>query len=81
LQHAHHVPDTALEVNQAPHPMLPNYGAGRIRHHYVDIQLLNFANSEVRTLSQFIKLGEAAGLEYVRVLSLGETDVIEYRLR
>ncbi|KAF4615892.1 hypothetical protein D9613_011402 [Agrocybe pediades] len=81
LQHPFRVPDSESVTRQAPEPLMANYGVGRIRQFYVDMQLLNVMNSEVRTLAQYNKLAEAAGLEYVKVWDLGETSVMEYRLR
>ncbi|KAF4615895.1 hypothetical protein D9613_011401 [Agrocybe pediades] len=65
---------------EAPQPLLANYGAGRIRQYYLDMQLLNLLNGEVRTLPHYVELGESAGLEFVKVWDLGETSAIEYRL-
>ncbi|KAF9563370.1 S-adenosyl-L-methionine-dependent methyltransferase [Agrocybe pediades] len=65
---------------EAPQPLLANYGAGRIRQYYLDMQLLNLLNGEVRTLPHYVELGESAGLEFVKVWDLGETSAIEYCL-
>jgi len=37
-------------------------------------------NSEERRLPQFIGLGDAAGLELVKLWDLGEMSLVEYRL-
>ena len=42
--------------------------------------MMSMLNSEERRLSEFIKLGEAAGLEFVKLWDLGELGLVEYRL-
>jgi len=37
-------------------------------------------NSQERRLPDFIQLGEAAGLEFVKLWDFGETGLVEYRL-
>ena len=80
LQPANRVPEEKSPVKQAPEPLLPNYGGGRIRQYNLDIQMMSMLNSEERRLSEFIKLGEAAGLEFVKLWDLGELGLVEYRL-
>ena len=59
---------------------MPNYGVGRIRQYNIDLHMMTFLNSEERRLPQFIRLGEAAGLEFVKLWDLGELGLVEYRL-
>jgi len=80
LQPANRVAEDKAPVKQAPEPMLPNYGAGRIRQYSLDIHMMSLFNSQERRLSEFITLGEAAGLEFVKLWDLGETGLVEYRL-
>ena len=80
IQPANRVPDEKSPVQQAPEPLLPNYGSGRIRQYNLDIHMLAMLNSEERRLPEFIKLGEAAGLEFVKLWDLGEMGLVEYRL-
>ena len=80
LQAANRVPEEKSPVKQAPEPLLPNYGGGRIRQYNLDIQMMAMLNSEERRLPEFIKLGEAAGLEFVKLWDLGEMGLVEYRL-
>ena len=42
--------------------------------------MMTLLNSEERRLPQFIKLGEAAGLKFVKLWDLGEMGLVEYRL-
>ncbi|KAF9563372.1 S-adenosyl-L-methionine-dependent methyltransferase [Agrocybe pediades] len=65
-------------IKQAPEPLLPNYGAGLIQQYCLDIHILNLLNGQVRTLAQYIKLGEAAGLKFVKLREVGQTGVVEY---
>jgi hypothetical protein len=80
IQPANRVPEEKAPVKQAPEPLLPNYGAGRIRQYNIDIHLMAMLNSEERRLPEFIRLGEAAGLEFVKLWDLGEMSLVEYRL-
>ncbi|TFK35105.1 S-adenosyl-L-methionine-dependent methyltransferase [Crucibulum laeve] len=80
LQYANRVTDGESKFQQAPEPLLPNYGAGRIRQYNLDIDMMNMLNSEERTVDEFIKLGEAAGLHFTKVWDIGELGVIEFRL-
>lgn len=41
----------------APEPLLPNYGAGRIRRYHQDINMMCVLNSKERTLQEFVDLG------------------------
>ena len=80
LQPANRVPEEKSPVKQAPEPLLPNYGGGRIRQYNCDIHMMALMNSEERRLPEFIRLGEAAGLEFVKLWDLGEMGLVEYRL-
>jgi hypothetical protein len=80
LQFANRIPEEKSLVKQAPEPLLPNYGGGRKRQYNLDIQMMTMLNSEERRLPEFIKLGEAAGLEFVKLWDLGEMGLVEYRL-
>ena len=80
LQSANRVPKEKALVEQAPEPLLPNYGAGRIRQYNLDIDMMAMLNSQERRLPDFIKLGEAAGLEFVKLWDFGETGLVEYKL-
>ena len=42
--------------------------------------MMTVQNSQERRLPEFIELGEAAGLEFVKLWDLGETGIVEYRL-
>ncbi|KAG6831457.1 hypothetical protein H0H92_010366 [Tricholoma furcatifolium] len=77
LQPAHHSGDAALK--EAPEPMLPNFGVGRIRQYNLDIFMMSFFNSMVRTLDDFIRVAEKADLEFVKLWPTGETSIVEFR--
>jgi len=79
LQRGDRVPESESPTNQAPTPMLPNYGAGNIRLYNLDLQMLCVFNGEVRNLAHFIKLGKDAGLEFLKAWDVGETSIIEYQ--
>ena len=80
LQHANRVPEGQSNFNQAPEPLLANYGAGRIRQYNLDIDMMTMLNSEERQLDAFVKLGDAAGLKFERLWDFGEMGLVEYRL-
>ena len=80
LQPANRVPEEKSPIKQAPEPLLPNYGGGRIGQYNLDLHMMAMLNSEERRLPQFIKLGEAAGLKFVKLWDLGEMGLVEYRL-
>ncbi|KAF9038013.1 S-adenosyl-L-methionine-dependent methyltransferase [Panaeolus papilionaceus] len=80
LHPVNRVPESEASYDQAPEPLLPNYGVGTVKQYYLDIDMMVAFNSQERQLSQFIKLGDAAGLKFQRVWDLGETGLVEYRL-
>ena len=80
IQPANRVPEEKAPVKQAPEPLLPNYGTGRIRQYNIDINVMGMLNSQERRLPDFIRLGEASGLEFVKLRDLGEMSLVEYRL-
>ncbi|KAF9563367.1 S-adenosyl-L-methionine-dependent methyltransferase [Agrocybe pediades] len=72
--------DGNSQITQAPEPLLPNFGSGRIRQYNLDIHMMTILNSEERRLSDFIRLGEAAGLKFVKFWDIGDTGLVEYKL-
>lgn len=48
------VPDAPYD--QAPEPLLSNYGVGKVRTYYMDMQMLTLLNSMERTLIDFKEL-------------------------
>ncbi|KAJ7651964.1 S-adenosyl-L-methionine-dependent methyltransferase [Mycena polygramma] len=78
LQHI--APDSASDgkFEQAPKPLLPNFGMGRVRQYSQDINMMSSFNSQERTLSQFIAMGAASGFEFVKLWDQGEVGLIEF---
>jgi hypothetical protein len=72
--------DDKSSFKQAPEPLLPNYGVGRIRQYALDLDMMVMANSQERRLEEFIKLGEEAGLKFVKLWYVGEMCAVELRL-
>jgi hypothetical protein len=70
------VPDST----QAPEPLLPNYGVGKVRQYNLDMTMLLCYNSKERTLQEFVKLGEDAGLKFVKLWEFGELGAVEFGL-
>ncbi|KAF5365366.1 hypothetical protein D9757_012126 [Collybiopsis confluens] len=44
------------DLDLAPTPLLPNYGAGRIRSYNMDILMMSLLGSQERTLNEFVAL-------------------------
>jgi hypothetical protein len=63
----------------APQPLLPNYGAGNIRHYNQDLNMLCMMNAGERTLDEFITLGNQANLEFVQLWDFGENAMVEFK--
>jgi len=81
LQHADRVADNSSAFKQAPKPMLPNYGVGKIRQYNLDIDMMVMLNSQERRLEEFVQLGEEAGLRFEKLWdNIGEMGVVEFRL-
>jgi hypothetical protein len=80
LQHANRLPDDQSEFIQAPQPLLPNYGVGRVRQYNLDIDMMTMLNSEERRLEDLIRLGDEAGLKFEKLWDIGDMGVVEYRL-
>jgi len=79
IQNTSRVPHNE-KVIQAPAPLLPNFGVGRIRTHYLDMTMMTLFNSEERTLEEYIKLVEMSDFSLVKVWDLGETILLELAL-
>jgi len=63
----------------APEPLLPNYGAGNIRHYNQDLNMMCMLNAGERTLDEFIALGAEAGLEFVQLWDFAENAMVEFK--
>lgn len=64
----------------APEPLLPNYGAARIRTYELDMIMMNLLGSAARTLNEFLSLCGTCGLKFEKLYQAGETDLIEFSL-
>ncbi|KAF8586973.1 S-adenosyl-L-methionine-dependent methyltransferase [Ramaria rubella] len=62
---------------QAPEPLLPNYGMGRVRLYNQDINMMGIMNSKERTLQEFIDMCNLAGFKFVKMWDVGEADLFE----
>ncbi|PBK68022.1 S-adenosyl-L-methionine-dependent methyltransferase [Armillaria solidipes] len=80
LQHVNRENTLAPGLKVAPHPLLPNYGAGRIRQYNLDLAMMCLFNGQERRLDQIVELGRESGLSFLRVWDLGETGVVEFCL-
>ncbi|KAJ7460725.1 S-adenosyl-L-methionine-dependent methyltransferase [Mycena latifolia] len=67
----------ARQLARAPAPLLSNYGEGRIRQYYLDVSLMVLTNAKERTLDEYVRLGAAAGLRFVRVWAFGDMSGVE----
>jgi len=78
-----HINQTELEAAQmevAPSPLLPNYGAGAVRTYYQDLTMLFTYNSKERTLDDSVVLASAVGLRLEKVWDMAETSLLEFRV-
>ncbi|KAK0214389.1 O-methyltransferase-domain-containing protein [Armillaria fumosa] len=80
LQHANRENTLAPGLKAAPHPLLPNYGAGRIRLYNLDLAVMCLFNGQERRLDQIVELCRESGLNVLRVWDLGETSAVEFCL-
>jgi len=64
----------------APQPLLPNFGAGSIRAHHQDINMMVMMNGKERSLDEFKLLGVEAGLEFVKVWDFVESGMVEFKI-
>ncbi|KAG6811118.1 hypothetical protein H0H92_008918 [Tricholoma furcatifolium] len=74
VQHANRM---GMNFPEAPEPMLPNFGLGRIRQYNIDILMMILFNSMERTLKEFVDMSEKAGLKFVKLWHVGEMAIIE----
>jgi len=80
IQSAYRVPESEATCLQAPEPLLPNYGDGRLRQYAMDINIMTLMNGRERTLMDFIRLGEMAGLSFVKHWETAEMGLVEFIL-
>ncbi|KAA1465913.1 S-adenosyl-L-methionine-dependent methyltransferase [Dentipellis sp. KUC8613] len=64
----------------APKPLMPMYGAGNARPFLQDINMMSSLNSQERPLTQFIELGNKAGLEFVKLWEGIENSAVEFKV-
>jgi hypothetical protein len=67
-----------LNHDVAPKPLLPNYGAGRIRPYLYDIMMMSVVNGKERTLDELIDLGRKGGLRFEEIYEAGELNLVEF---
>ncbi|KNZ74282.1 Sterigmatocystin 8-O-methyltransferase [Termitomyces sp. J132] len=79
LQHANHTDASSSTFTNAPEPMLPNYGIGRIRQYNCDIAMMVIHNGKERTLDNFIDIASKADLQFVKLWCVGEMSMVELR--
>ncbi|GJJ14270.1 hypothetical protein Clacol_008534 [Clathrus columnatus] len=80
LQHAVRDQSIRENIDQAPEPLLANYGMGRLRLYEQDLNMMIIFNSKERTLQEFINLGEQTGFKYEKVWDAGTTGIIEFSI-
>ncbi|KAF8067694.1 O-methyltransferase-domain-containing protein [Lyophyllum atratum] len=80
LPHINQTELEAAEMEVAPLPLLPNYGAGAVRTYYQDLTMLFTYNSKERTLDESVALASTVGLRLQKVWDLAETSLLEFRL-
>lgn len=78
VQPGYRIPVDEAKFTQAPEPLLPNYGEGRIRQHTLDVHMMTQINGQERSLDGFITLGEATGLRFSKLWDTGEMGLVEF---
>ncbi|KAF8954811.1 S-adenosyl-L-methionine-dependent methyltransferase [Flammula alnicola] len=78
LQHAVRDPSGSALLEQAPEPLLANYGMARIRLYNQDLNMMTLLNAKERTLQEFIELGEKSGFKFEKLWDSGEAGLVEF---
>ncbi|EIW80789.1 S-adenosyl-L-methionine-dependent methyltransferase [Coniophora puteana RWD-64-598 SS2] len=65
-------------VEPAPEPLLPTFGAGRARAHYMDISMQLQFNAKERSLGEVLALASSAGFKFEKYWDLAETSMVEF---
>ncbi|KAJ8088447.1 hypothetical protein PM082_022520 [Marasmius tenuissimus] len=66
------------EFDYAPEPLLPNWGAARVRTYHLDMTMMNLLNAQARTLPEFVELCQKCDLKFHKLYPAGETDLVEF---
>ncbi|EIW77519.1 S-adenosyl-L-methionine-dependent methyltransferase [Coniophora puteana RWD-64-598 SS2] len=66
-------------IQQAPEPLLPNFGWGASRRHNLDFTMQLTFNAKERTVGELIELASSAELAFVKFLDLGTASVLEFQ--
>ncbi|TFY74957.1 hypothetical protein EWM64_g9054 [Hericium alpestre] len=67
-------------AQDAPHPLLPNYGAGGILPFLADIKAMVATNAKERSVEDHVDIASQADLEFVRFWDCVETSMVEFRI-
>ncbi|KAF9014286.1 S-adenosyl-L-methionine-dependent methyltransferase [Cyathus striatus] len=78
LQHAVRDISGTTTIDQAPEPLLANYGMGRVRLYEQDLNMMILMNSKERTLQEFINLANQTGFKFEHLWDSGEAGLIEF---
>ncbi|KAH7874191.1 S-adenosyl-L-methionine-dependent methyltransferase [Lentinula edodes] len=73
-----HVVSDGSRGEQAPEPLLPNFGVGRARLYQQDMNMLNLFNSRERTLQEFITIGKKSNFKFIKLWDAGESSIVEF---
>ncbi|KAJ7719245.1 S-adenosyl-L-methionine-dependent methyltransferase [Mycena maculata] len=73
-------PGKRVDIDEAPGPLLPNFGIGSARSHNLDITMLLAFNTSERTLDELKNLATKAGLVMEGVLDMVEMCMLEFRV-
>ncbi|KAK1217854.1 hypothetical protein PQX77_019474 [Marasmius sp. AFHP31] len=77
LSHVKQTPLEHTQVETAPSPLLPNFGAGGIRSYNQDLTMLIMYNAKERNLDEFVAFASGLGLRLEKVWDLAEAAVLE----
>ncbi|KAJ7595126.1 hypothetical protein C8J56DRAFT_1044830 [Mycena floridula] len=65
-------------LRKAPFPLLPNYGAGVVRAHYQDFNMMFLVNGKERSFVGVLELGTVTNLKFEKLWDMGEAHVLEF---
>ncbi|TCD67183.1 hypothetical protein EIP91_000409 [Steccherinum ochraceum] len=80
LDHPVSDPESPPRYDEAPAPLLSNFGASRYREYAGDLNMMILLDSKERSVKQMQALWSQAGLAFERLYPAGDASIIELKL-